>query len=69
MKSIVAIAALAMLCLSGCTVFNAKVAPEVAKGVNRYCLEPLAERQLIRSQVNGMITPNTIKVTCAGDPE
>lgn len=68
MKSIVALT-LAVLCLSGCTVFNAKVAPEVAKGVNRYCLEPLSERQLIRSQVNGMITPNTIKVTCAGDPE
>lgn len=69
MKSVIAIAAFAVLSLSGCTVFNAKVAPQVAKGVNRYCLEPLSERQLIRSQVNGMITPNTIKVTCAGDPE
>jgi uncharacterized protein YceK len=67
MKSVIAIAVL--VTLSGCTAFSTKVAPQVAKGVNRYCLEPLSERQLIRSQVNGMITPNSIKVTCAGDPE
>lgn len=55
--------------LTACSTFSTAVAPKVADGVNRYCREPLAERQLIRSQVNGMITPNTIKVTCQGDPE
>lgn len=59
----------AILLISGCSLVTPKVAPQVAKAVNRYCLEPLAERQLIRAQVNGMITPNTVKVTCEGDPE
>lgn len=55
--------------LSGCSVFTAKVGPQVAKAVNRYCQEPLSERLLLRGQVNGLITPNAVKVTCANDPE
>jgi hypothetical protein len=59
----------AVLCASGCTALTTKAGPQVAKAVNRYCGEPLAERQLLREQVNGMIAPNTVKVTCAGDPQ
>jgi hypothetical protein len=55
--------------LTGCAAFNKEVAPRVAKAVNHYCLEPLATRQLIRGQVNAMVAPNAVKVTCAGDPE
>lgn len=58
-----------VLILSACTTFTTQVAPQVAKAVKRYCQEPLAERQLIRSQVNGMIAPNTVRVTCEGDPD
>lgn len=54
---------------SGCSLITPKVGPQVAKAVNRYCQEPLAERLVLRAQVNGMITPNQVKVTCAGDPE
>lgn len=60
---------LMIMSLTGCSLITPKVAPQVAKAVTRYCQEPLAERQLIRAQVNGMITPNTVKVTCVGDPQ
>lgn len=55
--------------LTGCSLIVPKVGPQVAKAVNRYCEEPYAERLVLREQVNGMITPNTIKVTCEGDPQ
>ncbi len=54
---------------SGCSLITPKVAPQVAKAVNRYCQEPLEERLVLRAQVNGMITPNQVKVTCSGDPQ
>lgn len=59
---------IALVLLSGCAAFTKEVAPRIADGVKRYCAEPLAERQLIRSQVNGLLDGNTIKVTCVGDP-
>jgi hypothetical protein len=65
-RTLIASAAL-VLCLTGCAAFNKEVAPRVAKAVNVYCLEPQASRQLIRSQVNAMVAPNTIRVDCAGD--
>lgn len=53
----------------GCASFTGAIAPQVAKAVTKYCAEPYAERSLIRAQVNGMIAPATVKVTCAGDPQ
>lgn len=55
--------------LSGCSLIQANVGPKVAKAVNRYCQEPLDERVIIRGQVNNLIAPNTIKVTCLNDPQ
>jgi hypothetical protein len=67
MKYLVTLLALSVL--TGCAALNKEVAPRVAKAVNHYCLEPLPTRQLIRGQVNAMVAPNAVKVTCAGDPE
>jgi hypothetical protein len=55
--------------VTGCATLTGAVAPQVAKAVTKYCQEPYAERSLIRAQVNDMIAPATIKVTCAGDPQ
>jgi hypothetical protein len=60
---------LPLVLLTGCATLTRDVAPKVAKAVNHYCLEPLESRQFIRSQVNAMVAPNSVKVTCAGDPE
>lgn len=65
---------LSMLSLIGygvvaCSEITSRVAPDAAKAINRYCEEPLAERQTLRSTVNGMIAPNSVKITCAGDPQ
>ena len=65
----IALLALIALAVTGCASITGAVAPRVAKAVNAYCAEPLAERQLIRGQVNGMLQGNTVKVTCVGDPE
>jgi hypothetical protein len=62
MKALV-IVAMAFL-VTGC----AQVAPRVAKAVNRYCEEPLSTRLLLRSSVNQMTQPNSVKVHCDGDP-
>lgn len=55
--------------LSGCSLIAPKVGPQVAKAVNRYCEEPYDERGVLRQEVNSLIAPNTIKVTCEGDPQ
>lgn len=55
--------------VSGCSLVEPKVAPQIAKGVNRYCQEPYAERQLIRQSVNSQTGGNKITVTCEGDPQ
>jgi len=53
--------------LTGCAAFNQDVAPRIADGVKHYCIEPQATRAAIRTEVNAMIAPNTIRVDCAGD--
>lgn len=58
---------IAALLLSGCAAFETEVAPKVAKAVNTYCEQPQSERMLLRERVNGLIAPNSIKVTCQGD--
>lgn len=67
MRKTVLIGALLCLALPACSLIAPRVGPTIAKGVTRYCAEPQAERLVLRSQVNGMITPNTIVVTCQGD--
>lgn len=67
MKRIQLASAALILCLTGCAAFNKEVAPRVAQAVNTYCLEPQESRAVIRAQVNSLITPNTIAVTCKGD--
>lgn len=60
--------ALIMVAMTGCSVITQKAGPQVAKAVNRYCEEPYEVRKVLRTEVNGMIAPNTVKVTCNGDP-
>lgn len=60
---------LTMVAFSGCSLIAPKVGPKVAKAVNRYCEESYQTRLLMRTEVNAMIAPNTVKVTCEGDPE
>ncbi len=61
------LAVLSLCLLTGCAAFNKEVAPRVAKAVQVYCLETPETRALIRSQVNAMVAPATVRVTCAGD--
>jgi uncharacterized protein YceK len=67
MKAIVL--SLVLASLAGCSLITPKVGPQVAKAVNRYCAEAYQTRLLMRTEVNAMIKPNTVKVTCEGDPE
>lgn len=53
--------------LTGCSVLSPKVGPYVAKAVARYCAEPEASRKLLRAEVNGLVAPNAVHVTCQGD--
>lgn len=67
MKHFLAVPAFIAIFLTGCAAFNKEVAPRVAQAVNTYCIEPQESRALIRQQVNALITPNQIRVTCSGD--
>ena len=58
---------LVALMLTGCNVFQAKVGPRIAEGVKRYCAEPVEARLLLRSEVNALTAPNSIRVECAAD--
>lgn len=55
-------------CLAGCSLIAPHVGPELAKGINRYCEQPFAERQLVRDSINAQIAPHSVRVTCATDP-
>lgn len=68
MKVLTASIVLLSMAVCGCASLTSAVAPQVASAITKYCAEPLAERLVIRGQVNSMIAPATIKVTCAGDP-
>jgi hypothetical protein len=59
--------AITLMLMSGCAAFNKNVAPKIADGIKQYCVEPQATRLAIRSEVNALITPNSIKVECVGD--
>jgi hypothetical protein len=67
MKSVILL--VTALALSGCALIAPKVGPQVAKAINRYCQEPLSERLVLRESVNSQIAPNSVKVTCSGDPQ
>ena len=52
-----------------CKTLQTKVGPRAAQAINAYCLEPLATRQALRTEVNSLIAPNQVKIVCEGDPE
>lgn len=52
---------------AGCSYFQ-PLTEKVAKAIKIYCREPLAARELLISTINRELTPNEIKVYCAGDP-
>jgi hypothetical protein len=58
---------LAFAFMSGCSYFQ-PLTEKVAEAIKVYCKEPLAARELLISTINRELTPNEIKVYCAGDP-
>jgi hypothetical protein len=57
--------------LSGCSLFQQNVAPQLAQTVDKYC-EQLSYpvRVEMRKTVNSMVKPGTtVVVTCPGDPK
>lgn len=69
MKISIALMLIAAMSVTGCSLVTGEIAPRVAKAVNTYCAEPLASRQLIRAEVTRMTAPNSVRVTCEGDPQ
>lgn len=60
---------LLLFALSACSVFSTKIAPEIAKGVDKYCEEA---SQAIRAETEKLINlttkpGNTVSITCSGD--
>lgn len=68
MKVLFAIVALAMLA-GGCAVIEKITGPTVARTVSKYCETPRDARLVLRSEVNKLAAPNSIKVCCKGDPD
>lgn len=58
---------LALFALSGCATVTEKIGPRAAQAIMAYCLEPAETRSLVRAQVNALIAPNEVKITCVGD--
>lgn len=58
----------AFLFLGGCSFLPVTAKDKIASGVTRYCGSMTqVERQILRAEVNAVIAPNEIRVTCAGD--
>lgn len=55
------------LFLQGCAAIN----ENVVRGVNAYCNEPYADRQLTRALINNALAESghSVAVTCSGDPD
>lgn len=58
---------LLVLSLVGCAQLETQVAPRAAKAINSYCKEPQSNRLALRTQVNSLITPNSVQINCADD--
>lgn len=41
---------------------------KIGSAVKEYCTQPLDARRTVRAQVNKSAAPNTVIITCAGDP-
>lgn len=67
MKKLLAVLLCAFIILAGCAALQ-PVASRAAGVIKDYCLQSYDQRLVIRSQVNQSIAPNTIKITCVGDP-
>lgn len=60
--------AAATLALAACAFVQKNIVPVAQDLTKQYCAVPESERLLIRQQVNQAIAPNSIVVTCAGEP-
>lgn len=59
---------LPVILLSGCSLLPVTAKDKIASGVQKYCAGmTVGERMVLRSEVNAIIAPNEIRVTCAGD--
>lgn len=53
-----------------CALVPTAAKENIAKGVNEYCTRLTAtERHILRAEVNALVAPNAVRVTCAGDPQ
>jgi hypothetical protein len=69
MFKIIVASIVALSCLAGCSAFEQKAGPQIAKGVGKYCETPRDARLALRAEVNKLAAPNSIKVCCSGDPD
>jgi hypothetical protein len=55
---------------TSCALFAGPIAEKIASGVEKYCEEPLAYRQLYRNTINASLahTGHLVHVHCSGDP-
>lgn len=50
-----------------CESLTQQVGSKAAKAIKRYCEEPASVRMTLREQVNDMIAPNSVIITCQED--
>jgi hypothetical protein len=59
---------LPLILLSGCSLLPVTAKDKIASGVMKYCAAMTeTERAILRADVNSVIYPNEIRVTCDGD--
>jgi hypothetical protein len=55
--------------ITGCTTLESRVGPKLSKAISDYCMQPQANRALLRQEVNGLIKPNSAQINCAADTQ
>lgn len=67
MKENLVLMSVFLICVVSCSVLQAKVGPKAATAINQYCLQPQANRLLLRQEVNSLIAPNSVQINCEVD--
>ena len=69
MKEFLVLSAIGLVALSACAALQSRLGPRAAEVVNSYCQKPESARLALRQEVNFLIAPHSVEISCAAAPQ